>query len=142
VVGTCLSRVAASGWRFCGDTMWWGMLVVLFLSLEFSGNFAFPPLYVVFALLVLVKVCSLVSLSLLLDLLLLVMVDWWFSIVVMARSVVLVGFCVVPLRNPLVWWSYVRGVSTKSLRVGMLLHLSSPLSLVFVPAYKHKRQRR
>jgi len=42
VVGTCLSRVAASGWRFCGDTMWWGMLVVLFLSLEFSGNFAFP----------------------------------------------------------------------------------------------------
>ena len=91
VVGTCLSRVAASGWRFYGDTMWWGMLVVLFLSLEFSGNFAFPPLYVVFALLVLVKVCSLVSLSLLLDLLLLVMVDWWFSVVVMARSVVLVG---------------------------------------------------
>ena len=41
VVGTCLSRVAAPGWRFCGDTMWWGMLVVLFLSLVFSGNFAF-----------------------------------------------------------------------------------------------------
>jgi len=97
---------------------------------------------VVFALLVLVKLCSLVSLSLLLDLLLLVMVDWWFSVVVMARSVVLVGFCVVPVRNPLVWWSYVRGVSTKSLRVGMLLHLSSPLSLVFVCGYKHKRQRR
>ena len=92
VVGTCLSRVAASGWRFCGDTMWWGMLVVLFLSLEFSGNFAFPPLYVVFALLVLVKVCSLVSLSLLLDRFLLVVVDWWFSVVVLARSVVLVGF--------------------------------------------------
>jgi len=42
VVGTRLSRVAASGWRFCDYTMWWGMLVVLFLSLEFSGNFAFP----------------------------------------------------------------------------------------------------
>ena len=40
--------------------------------------------------------------------------------------------CVVPVRNPLVWWSYVRSVSTKSLHVGMLLHLSSPLSLVFV----------
>ena len=42
VVGTCLSQVVASGWRFCGVTMWWGMLVVLFLPLEFSGNFAFP----------------------------------------------------------------------------------------------------
>ena len=30
VVGTRLSRVAASGWRFCGDIMWWGTLVVLF----------------------------------------------------------------------------------------------------------------
>ena len=56
------------GGDFCGDTTWWGMLVVLFLSLEFSGNFAFPSLYVVSAFLVLVKLCSLVSLSLLLDL--------------------------------------------------------------------------
>jgi len=68
VVDTRLSRVAASGWRFCGDTMWWGMLVVLFLSLEFSGNFAFPFCMWFFALLVLVRLCSLVSLSLLLDL--------------------------------------------------------------------------
>ena len=67
VVDTRLSRVAASGWRFCGDTMWWGMLVILFLSLEFSGNFAFPSCMWFFALLVLVSLCSLVSLSLLLD---------------------------------------------------------------------------
>ena len=66
VVSSCISRVAASGWRFCGDTMWWGMLVVLFFSLEFSGIFfflLFPPVCG-FALLVLVKLCSHVSLSL------------------------------------------------------------------------------
>jgi len=39
-----------------------------------------------------VNLCSLVSLSLLLDRFLLVVVDWWFSVVVLARSVVLVGF--------------------------------------------------
>jgi len=92
VVSTCLSRVAASGWRFCGDTMWWGMLIVLFLSLEFSGNFAFPSCTWFFALPVLVNLCSSVSLSLFLDRFLLVMVDWWFSAVVMAPSVFLVGF--------------------------------------------------
>ena len=47
-------------------------------------------------------------------------------------SVCCCRFCVVPVRNPLVWWSYVRSVSTKSLPVGVLLHLSSPSSLVFV----------
>ena len=47
---------------------------------------------VFFTLPVLVNLCSLVSLSLLLDRFLLVVVDWWFSVVVLARSVVLVGF--------------------------------------------------
>ena len=46
----------------CGGERW------LFFSLEFSGNFCFSLLYVVFALLVLLKLCSFVSLSLLLDL--------------------------------------------------------------------------
>ena len=91
VVGTCLSRVAASGWRFYGDTMWWGMLVVLFLSLEFSREFCFSLLYVVFALLVLAN-CVALFLYLCFWTFLLVMVDWWFSVVVMARSVVLVRF--------------------------------------------------
>jgi hypothetical protein len=36
VVGVCISWNAASGWRFFyGGTMWWEMLVVFFLSLEF-----------------------------------------------------------------------------------------------------------
>jgi hypothetical protein len=43
----------------------------------------------------------------------------------------------------LVWWSYgyLRSVCTKPLRVGMLLHLSSPLSLVFVCRIQTKRFR-
>jgi hypothetical protein len=47
VAGTCVSRDAASGWRICGDFMWWGMLVVFFLSLGFLGVFYFSFLYVV-----------------------------------------------------------------------------------------------
>jgi len=90
------------GGDFCGDTTWWGMLVVLFLSLEFSGNFAFPSLYVVSAFLVLVKLCSLVSLSLLLDLFLLVMIDLVVFRCGDGSVCCSCGFSVVPVRNLLV----------------------------------------
>ena len=143
----------------CGGECW---LFSSFL-LSFSGHIAFSFLYVVFALLVLVKLCSLVSLSLLLDLfftcgesnmdnffivfIVFLLMELFFvcgvvTLTCYGRVVVFhcgdgsvccsCRFCVVPVRNPLVWWSYVRSVSTKSLRVGILLHLSSPSSLVFV----------
>jgi hypothetical protein len=105
MVDTCISREAASGWRvFDGDAMCWGMLVVFFLSLEFSEGLLFL-LVCGFALLVFVEVCTLVSLSLRLDLF-----TCCGRLVVFRCGVGSVccscGFCVVPVRNPLVWWSY------------------------------------
>ena len=94
----------------CGGERW------LFFSLEFSGNFCFSLLYVVFALLVLVKLCSLFPLSLLLDLFFTcygrlvvfrcgdgsVYCSCRFSVVVMARSIVLVVFSVVVMARSIV----------------------------------------
>ena len=119
----------------CGGECW---LFSSFL-LSFPWILLFPPVCGFFALPVLVDLCSLVSLSLFLD--------RFFTCC--GRLVVFrcgdgsvccsCRLCVVPVRNPLVWWSYVRSVSTKSLRVGMLLHLSSPLSLVFVMQSRRMR---
>jgi hypothetical protein len=91
VVGTCISRDAASGWRFfvvilCGGECW---LFSSFL-LSFPG-ICFSFLYVV---LLYSSLWNYVPLFLYLCFwtFLLVVVDWWFSVVVLARSVVLVVF--------------------------------------------------
>jgi len=70
-LSSCGGYLSFSGCCFWVEILWWYYVVGNVGSLPFSWvfrEFCFSLLYVVFALLVLVKLCSLVSLSLLLDL--------------------------------------------------------------------------